>query len=89
MEARLRGIGSSDQGNVRTPRVNWDDLRTVVVPAPPVEEQSRLAKQLDGSLGRVIAMQSTLGSQIDLIEERRRALITAAVTGQLDIPEAA
>ena len=27
--------------------------------------------------------------QIDLLQERRQALITAAVTGQLDIPEAA
>jgi type I restriction enzyme S subunit len=89
MEARLRGIGSSDQGNVRTPRVNWDDLRTVVVPAPPAEEQSRLAKELDISLVGVVAMQSTLGRQIDLIQERRQALITAAVTGQLAIPEAA
>jgi type I restriction enzyme S subunit len=89
MEARLRGIGSSDQGNVRTPRVNWEDLRTVVVSAPPEEEQSRLAKQLDAYLGGVVAMQSTLDRQIELIEERRQALITAAVTGQLVIPVAA
>ena len=27
--------------------------------------------------------------QISLLQERRQALITAAVTGQLDIPEAA
>ena len=35
MERLLRGIGSAEQGNVRTPRVNWDDLRTVV-PSPPL-----------------------------------------------------
>jgi type I restriction enzyme S subunit len=31
----------------------------------------------------------SLRDQIGLLQERRQALITAAVTGQLDVPEAA
>jgi hypothetical protein len=35
------------------------------------------------------AMCSRLVRQIGLLQEHRQALITAAVTGQLDLPEAA
>ena len=85
----MRGIGSAEQGNVRTPRVNWDDLRTVVVPSPPLSTQRRLAAQLDTELNNSWQIQKVVELQITVIEERRQALITAAVTGQLDIPKAA
>lgn len=89
MEKLLRGIGGVEQGNVRTPRVNWDDLRTVIVPFPSFGTQVRLAEQLDLQLSHSWRTQRVIERQIATIQERRRALIAAAITGQIDIPEAA
>jgi type I restriction enzyme, S subunit len=89
MERLLRGIGGVEQGNVRTPRVNWDDLRTIRVPLPPHHTQVQLAEQLDSKLSCSWRVQKAIERQVGIIQERRQALITAAVTGQLDIPEAA
>jgi type I restriction enzyme S subunit len=89
MERLLRGIGGVEQGNVRTPRVNWDDLRIVEIPSPPFSTQRELASKLDADLTNSWQTQGRIDRQISLLQERRQALITAAVTGQLDIPEAA
>lgn len=89
MERILRGIGGVDQGNVRTPRVNWADLRLVEVPAPPLDRQESLVASLVSSLEICRQGEERLATQIELLQERRQALITAAVTGQLDIPEVA
>ena len=89
MEARLRGIGSSEQGNVRTPRVNWHDLRTIEVPRPEPSIAKAWAEELEGLFAATDRATAKLTTQLELFSERRSALITAAVTGQLDIPEAA
>ena len=89
MERILRGIGGVEQGNVRTPRVNWADLRLVEVPAPPLDRQESLVASLVSSLEHCRQGEERLATQIELLQERRQALITAAVAGQLDIPEAA
>ena len=89
MEALLRGIGGVDQGNVRTPRVNWDDLRTVVVPSPPPDTQVALAERLDLELTKTSKTQQVVERQVALLQERRQALISAAVTGEFDITAAA
>ena len=46
-------------------------------------------RSLDASGSECEPHADALTRQIALLQERRQALITAAVTGQLDIPEAA
>jgi type I restriction enzyme, S subunit len=59
------------------------------VPLPPLRDQ-RLAVDTYTDAGRRgRAVRSTLARQIGLLEEHRQALITAAVTGELEIPGAA
>lgn len=89
MEGCLRGIGSSDQGNVRTPRVNWDDLKVLPVPRPDENEQKRLTERVARGLAATLGAQDNISRQIALLQERRQAIITAAVTGQRAIPAAA
>lgn len=88
MQQRLRGIGGADQGNVRTPRVNWDDLRTVVVPSPPLNAQRRLAERLDAELEDTRKIEKVIERQLLALQEHRQTLITAAVVGELDVPQA-
>ncbi|HEX4901444.1 MAG TPA: hypothetical protein VFV42_01450 [Acidimicrobiales bacterium] len=84
MTARLRGIGEAGQGNVRTPRVNWSDLRLIKVPAVTVEGQRRLAAEMDADANQVDQLTEELTHQIGLLREHRQALITHAVTHGID-----
>ena len=84
MTARLRGIGQPGQGNVRTPRVNYSDLRLIRVPCPPHRSQLELAEAVGELRHRTDALRRELEAQVGRLLERRKALITAAVTGGLD-----
>jgi type I restriction enzyme S subunit len=78
------------EGNLATiPHVPAEALRQYRVPCPPRDEMDTLIAELDSSVARDAAGLRATKAQIDLLTERRQALITAAVTGQLDIPEAA
>lgn len=89
MTRRLRGIGSAEQGNVRTPRVNFGDLGLIKIPVPPMPTQRDLVRGLDDRASRCNRVADLIRAQIELLAERRQALITAAVTGELPVPGAA
>lgn len=59
------------------------------VPEPPRAEQEAIADALDDQLGRLDLTAQLTESSVALLHERRAALITAAVTGQIDMREAA
>lgn len=89
MEARLRGIGGVEQGNVRTPRVNWADLKLISVPTPDDTYQRRIVGAIERNLSNIQALEKGVRRQLNLLAELRNAQITAAVTGELEIPETA
>ena len=89
MTRRLRGIGSTDQGQVRTPRINFTDLGLIRIPVPPRESQNELALSLSHQEARLVRVVDLLAQQLDALAERRQALITGIVTGRLDISEVA
>jgi type I restriction enzyme S subunit len=64
MAARIRGIGAVDQGQVRTPRVNFADLREIAVPVPPLEEQMRLVVDWRNQAGGVRSVIARLELEI-------------------------
>jgi type I restriction enzyme S subunit len=65
---------------------NTEALANLRVPVPSQREQAAALALIDAARSSADAMRSTLTRQIELLLERRQALITAAVTGQLDIP---
>jgi len=67
--------------------ITLDMLRRVPIAVPPLEVQERITKALLNHLARMREATSATGRSISLLRERRSALITAAVTGQLDIPD--
>jgi len=75
MTARLRGIGSSDQGNVRTPRINVEDFGAIVVAIPSPDEQREIAGFLDSETARIDGLIERKRRMIDLVDERRRSVI--------------
>ncbi|MDE0066262.1 MAG: restriction endonuclease subunit S [Acidimicrobiaceae bacterium] len=56
------------------------------LPVPPIAEQREIADYLDIETTRIDALVSRIRSAIMLLEEYRSALITAAVTGEFDVP---
>jgi type I restriction enzyme S subunit len=52
---------------------------------PPVAEQRAIGAFLDGRLSRFDALMAEARRAVDLLGERRAALISAAVTGQIDV----
>jgi type I restriction enzyme S subunit len=65
--------------------IGMPDLRTLSCPLPPLEEQCRIVRRLDAALGSSKRLNMMLSDSIDLLRELRSALITAAVTGQIDV----
>lgn len=82
--ARSMALPSIGQANLNPSRYS-----AIILPMPPVEEQRRIAGHLDGLAEDARGVMRLLERQIGLLRERRLAIVEAAVTGQLDIPEAA
>ncbi|WXL26873.1 restriction endonuclease subunit S [Ectopseudomonas mendocina] len=64
------------------------DIEAIRIARPPVDEQRGIVSVLSGQLGRFKSVIDKTGRSIELLRERRSALITAAVTGQIDLREA-
>ena len=85
MISRLRGIGSTELGNARTPRVNVADLQDILLPVPPIEEQARVVTDLAAVRANVETTWTLWDRQVELLQELRRSLITSAVSGEFDV----
>ncbi len=66
-------------------RVNVEDIRGLVVPMPPEDEQQQIAEYLNSEAGLFDSLLSECKVMIGLLQERRSALISAAVTGKIDV----
>jgi type I restriction enzyme S subunit len=59
------------------------------LPVPPIEEQHQIVEKLRSDTAAMERTQELAERSIALLHERRSALIAAAVTGQIDVREAA
>lgn len=69
--------------------INIRDLKRARIPVPPLSEQEAIARYLDLHLAKIEVVAATSVRLIEQLRERRSALITAAVTGQIDVTEPA
>jgi len=67
------------------PHLNAEELGGFTVLTPPLPEQRAIADFLDRQTGRIDRMVSLEEAVIDRLQEYRSALITAAVTGKIDV----
>jgi len=66
----------------------WSQIRQGAIQLPALDGQRRVVRVLDEQAGLNRGMRSEIGTQLDLLQERKRALITAAVTGEFDVTTA-
>jgi type I restriction enzyme S subunit len=73
--------------NTALPSMTQEDLSSLNLTVPDTAEQSQIATFLDRETTRVDTLIEKTRESIELLKERRAALITAAVTGKIDVRE--
>ncbi|PWW25179.1 type I restriction enzyme S subunit [Geodermatophilus normandii] len=76
-------------GSVSFVHLTGEKLREIELSLPSVDEQRVIAAHLDEQTAKIDALIAETERFIELARERRSALITAAVTGELDVREVA
>jgi len=69
-------------------RLYPDEFYEITTSLPPKIEQERIAEFLDNEDSKVNVLVKTIGEAIDHLKEYRTALISAAVTGKIDVRDA-
>ena len=67
--------------------IGQDTVQNLVLTLPPLEEQVQIARYLETERAAADRAKEALTSIIQRTKERRAALISAAVTGQIPLPE--
>jgi type I restriction enzyme S subunit len=69
--------------------MNQEKTKEISVARPPVSEQLSIVNHLDAKLAEIDALTAESEVGVSLLQERRSALISAAVTGKIDVRAAA
>ena len=63
---------------------NWQDMKHIDVPVPPLTEQHRIADFLDSKCSQIDEISKKIQEEIDTLEEYKKSVITEVVTKGLD-----
>ena len=69
--------------------IGMPEVRTLVTPVPPQAEQDELVASMSDQTTQIDTLIERVKDGIELMREFRTALISAAVTGKIDVREAA
>jgi type I restriction enzyme S subunit len=70
-------------------QLGLDDVANLPATAPSLEEQTAIIEFLDGAITKFDGLARQVEVAINLLKERRAALISAAVTGKIDVRDVA
>ena len=79
-----RQIALLARGSTRA-RLNTKVVKQVIIPVPRLEDQRSIVASLEATMLKTDRLMAEADRLIALAQERRSALITAAVTGQIDV----
>ncbi|MBX7224281.1 MAG: restriction endonuclease subunit S [Blastocatellia bacterium] len=79
----MQAILESDR--VAMPKINRESLKELPITFPPFEEQTSITSFLNSETAKIDELITEAQRAIELLKERRSALISAAVTGQIDV----
>lgn len=80
---------NSDGSGSTKGAITCEQLSNMKIPVPPASEQTAICSHIQKSLEATAPLIKELNHSIALLKERRAALITAAVTGQIPLAEMA
>ena len=81
----LRAYFVKEMNLVTRASLSQDLLKKLPVVIPPKDEQMKISDYLDSKLSKIDMLLKKSKRAIELSKERRTALITAAVTGKIDV----
>ncbi len=68
-------------------KLRGEDIRSLPVPVATLDVQERIVKSLECRREQTSEILGKLNRQIELLTEHRQALITAAVSGRVEVPD--
>ena len=74
-----------ESGRVAMPKINRESLAQIKFPVPPLSEQEKAIDYIQSKTRRIDGLIEETKTSIDLLKEHRTALISAAVTGKIDL----
>jgi type I restriction enzyme S subunit len=78
------GVSDQTRGATRA-RMNLSGLTNLCVPVPPIPEQKEISDFISAQTTKLDALVAKVRTVIERLQEYRTALISAAVTGQIDV----
>lgn len=66
-------------------KIAQSHIKSWKIPVPPIEEQGQAVAYLDQVLSKLYSISKEVEASIDYLREHRTALISAAVTGKIDV----
>lgn len=70
---------------VAMPKINRESLSDCKIPVPPIDEQEKICSHAREALEKLDVLLQKSQLTIEIFQERRTALISAAVTGKIDV----
>jgi len=70
---------------VAMPKINRESINEIYLAVPPVDEQRGICKFITDETKRLDDLSSVAHQSMGILKERRSALISAAVTGKIDV----
>jgi type I restriction enzyme S subunit len=67
------------------PKLMNDEMAHILIPKPSLEEQQSIVAYLDTETARMEGVGAAIKTQIETLREYRQALVSAAVTGKIDV----
>jgi len=67
------------------PNLNTDIVKSIAIPIPPENDIQRIVSFIKETIKLYSSIESGAMEQVKLLQERRTALISAAVTGKIDV----
>lgn len=78
-QLKINSVGSTFS------RINVEQIKQLVICRPPLSEQLEIAAFIDSRTAEITDLVNEISKSIDLLFEYRSSLITAAVSGQIDV----
>lgn len=69
-------------------RLYWEEFKNIRIAIPSLIEQDRILAAIDARIGGYEKIEAEVTRAMDILAERRSALIAAAVTGKVDVRNA-
>lgn len=78
-------VGLVTENRVKMPKINQNELGSILVSIPPIDEQQTIANYLDNKCNAIDIVINEKKSVIDKLNEYKKSLIYEVVTGKMEV----